>query len=265
MPTLPTLTPESQTSKSILTSTGSISEVAALLPYGVYSDSETFLAGASDQVAYTFKKLGGDVLDIEIKAGNVYAAYEEAVLEYSYVVNLHQAKNSLGDLLGNATASFNEDGEIITGPVNASLKLPRFSFQASQRIADGLSTQAGLNGDVTEYSASFSLSENLQDYDLQAMASGAMSDGSMTIDSGDSLDNKRITVTKVYYVAPRAQWRFFNYYGGMNVIGNLSTYGQYSDESTFEVVPTWQNKAQVMKIQYIQEFLTIHMKSIIIK
>ena len=246
MPTLPTLTPESQTSKSILTSTGSISEVAALLPYGVYSDSEAFIAGATDQVAYTFKKLGGDVLDIELKTGNVYTAYEEAVLEYSYIVNLHQAKNSLGDLLGNATASFDEDGEIITGPVNASLKLPRFTFQASQRIADGLSIQAGLNGDVTEYSASFDLSENLQDYDLQTIASGAMSDGSMTIDSGDSLDDKRITVTKVYYVAPRAQWRFFNYYGGMNVIGNLSTYGQYTDESTFEVVPTWQNKAQAM-------------------
>ena len=107
MPALPTLTPESQTSKSILTSTGSLAEVAGLLPYGIYSDSEAFLAGAVDQVAYTYKKLGGDVLDIELKTGNVYASYEEAVLEYSYIVNLHQAKNSLGDLLGNATASFN--------------------------------------------------------------------------------------------------------------------------------------------------------------
>ena len=41
-------------------------------------------------------------------------------------------------------------------------------------------------------------------------------------------------------------WRFFAYYGALNVIGNLSTYGQYSDDSTFEVVPTWQNKAQAM-------------------
>ena len=41
-------------------------------------------------------------------------------------------------------------------------------------------------------------------------------------------------------------WRFFAYYGALNVIGNLSTYGQYSDDTTFEVVPTWQNKAQAM-------------------
>jgi hypothetical protein len=41
-------------------------------------------------------------------------------------------------------------------------------------------------------------------------------------------------------------WRFYGYYGGLNVVGNLYTYGQYSDESTFEVVPAWQNKLQSM-------------------
>ena len=41
-------------------------------------------------------------------------------------------------------------------------------------------------------------------------------------------------------------WRFFGYYGGLNVIGNLSTYGQYADDSTFEVIPAWHNKLQAM-------------------
>ena len=39
-------------------------------------------------------------------------------------------------------------------------------------------------------------------------------------------------------------WRFYGYYGGMGVVGNYSTYGQYADDSTFEIVPTWQNKMQ---------------------
>jgi hypothetical protein len=46
------------------------------------------LSGAADQVAYVFKKLGGDVLDIELTPANVYSAYEESVLEYSYQINL---------------------------------------------------------------------------------------------------------------------------------------------------------------------------------
>ena len=41
-------------------------------------------------------------------------------------------------------------------------------------------------------------------------------------------------------------WRFFGYYGGLNVVGNLNHYGQYTDDSTFEIVPVWQNKLQAM-------------------
>ncbi len=41
-------------------------------------------------------------------------------------------------------------------------------------------------------------------------------------------------------------WRFFGYYGGLSVVGNLHNYGQWSDDSTFELIPTWQNKLQAM-------------------
>ncbi len=41
-------------------------------------------------------------------------------------------------------------------------------------------------------------------------------------------------------------WRFYGSYGGVGVAGNLHTYGQYADDSTFEIIPTWQNKLQAM-------------------
>ena len=41
-------------------------------------------------------------------------------------------------------------------------------------------------------------------------------------------------------------WRFFGYYGGLNVVGNLLYYGQYTDDSSFEIIPVWQNKLQAM-------------------
>ena len=46
-----------------------------------------------------------------------------------------------------------------------------------------------------------------------------------------------------------AMWRFYGYYGGLNVVGNMSTYGQYADDSTFEVIPAWQNKSQAMAFE----------------
>jgi hypothetical protein len=44
-------------------------------------------------------------------------------------------------------------------------------------------------------------------------------------------------------------WRFYGYYGGLNTVGNLANYGQYSDDSTFQLVPVWQNKAQAMEFE----------------
>ena len=96
---LPTLTPKSRTSVSVLPETGSVLNVTKALATKAYKSAQ-FLSGAAAQVTYVYRKLGGDVLDIEIKEENVYAAYEEACLEYSYLVNIHQSKNILSDVLG---------------------------------------------------------------------------------------------------------------------------------------------------------------------
>ena len=253
---VPTLTPSSTSSKVILPITGTPDNVNAALnplPFGFYMqgpDYAAFASGAADQVGYVYKKLGGDVLDIELTQYNVYAAYEEAVLEYSYLVNIHQAKNSLNNLLGATTASFDEDGQIVEGdPLNGSnleSVLPRYTFDYVRRMATGISSEAGVNGDITYYSASFNTVADQQDYDLQAIVAAAVDAGDLVLDTGDTIDSNRITIRQVYYKTPRAMWRFFAYYGGLNVIGNLSTYGQYADDSTFEVVPTWQNKLQAI-------------------
>ena len=70
---VPTLAPQTKTNRIVLTATGSSSTAAdtSNYPFGLYADSSgplydtNFISGAIDQVAYTYKKLGGDVLDIE--------------------------------------------------------------------------------------------------------------------------------------------------------------------------------------------------------
>lgn len=252
----PTLTPKQQTSVIVLPSTGDTTAVAAALPLGVYGTEDDFLSGAADQVAYTYKKLGGDVLDIEITEGNVYANYEEAVLEYSYIINSHQAKNVLSDLFGTTTGSFDSDGTLKDGDLKTSLsgtgvqqRFPRFEFAYARRISDGVGVDAGVGGNVPIYSASFSTVANQQDYNLQTILSAAsvtgLDDGSgNSVPWAGMVGNKKVEVRKVYYKTPNSMWRFYGYYGGLNTVGNLSNYGQYSDDSTFEVIPTWQNKLQ---------------------
>jgi len=244
------IAPSSQTSTVILTSTGSAALVSAAVPYGVYTGSTDFLSGASTQVTYVYKKLGGDVVDIELTPANVYAAYEEAVLEYSYIVNLHQGENILGNVLGMTTGTFDHKGERKTGPLSASLRYPRFQVAQSRKIGDALASAGGYGGTTRIYSASFAPSKNKQDYDLQHIVeSGSTAgedDGATPVPYSGKIGNSRIFITKVYYKSPRAMWRFYGYYGGVGVVGNYSTYGQFSDDSTFEIIPTWQNKMQAI-------------------
>tara|TARA_Y100001973_G_C5185570_1_gene327633 strand:- start:512 stop:2131 length:1620 start_codon:yes stop_codon:yes gene_type:complete len=371
---LPTLTPASTLSAIVLPVTGNLSNVNSAVPYKIYSNesapmySGEFISGAVDQVSYVYKKLGGDVLDIELTEGNVYAAYEEAVLEYCYLINVHQATNIISDSLGNTTGSFDSKGNIMAGALSSSLsgshvtlKYPKFDYGISRRVAEGVSADVGLKNSV-QFSASFDITTGKQDYDLQTIISsntnttasatvtisnhanltagdtvvfsttdgttitatanettttstdtnsptfdvgdgsnnatatnlatclnanskitatasenvvtikqvvpGGTGNGEITLtDSGDagmtkadftggntipyvnSLKNKKLLVKKVYYKTPHAMWRFFGYYGGLNVVGNLHNYGQFSDDSTFQLIPAWHNKAQAMAFE----------------
>lgn len=246
---LPTLLPASNSSKSILPETGSHGNVNRLLPYKIYSDntstlfSGNFVSGAVDQVAYTYKKLGGDILDIELSEGNVYAAYEESVLEYSYLINVHQANNALPSFLGHTTGTFDHKGELTSGPVSASLKYPKFDYGFARNVSERISSEIGLK-DSVQYSASFDVNVGQQDYDLQKIISGHTG----TPYEG-KIDGKRILIKKVYYKTPSAMWRFYGYYGGLNVVGNFHNYGQFSDDSSFQLVPTWQNKSQALAFE----------------
>jgi hypothetical protein len=251
------LSPRSETSAIVLPSTGSYSLVAASLPFGMYTGSVEFLSGAVTQVSYVYRKLGGDVVDIELTPSNVYAAYEEAVLEYSYIINLHQGKNALSSYLGEQTGTFDHLGNMQAGALSSSLagtsvttKYPRFSLGYSRRVGDGASSAGGFGGTTPIYSGSFNIVENKQDYDLQSIVSAASAAGTDESDRAvgysGKVGDKRVIITKVYYMSPRAMWRFYGYYGGFGVVGNYSTYGMYADDSTFELIPTWQNKMQAI-------------------
>ena len=239
----PALTPTSTQSAITLPVTGTHSDVASSLAIGHYTGSAAFITGAVAQVAYTFKRLGGDVLDIEIKAENVYNHYEEAVLEYSYIVNLHQARNSLGNALGGPTGSFDHKGEMTSGE-GVSLKYPKFQFDYAFRNADKFSTEALVGGTEPVYSASFASVPNKQLYDLQQIVSESQSSNAW-----DGMGNKRIKIRQVYYISPQQMWRFYGYYGGLNVVGDFHNYGQYADDSTFNVIPPWQNKLQAISYE----------------
>ena len=254
----PVLTPVSTMSKSVLPSAGSSTEVTSdALPFGIYVDDnyfpteevELFQNGAADQVAYVYKKLGGDVLDIELTAGQVYAAYEEACLEYSYIMNIHQSKNVLSNVLGGTTGSFGPDGQIretaedntsMNKDTDLNLKYPHFDFAYSRRVSEGIAEEVPVGGNTTIYSGSIQMVSDQQDYDLQALLAA-------NPPAGVNIGSNKVLIRKVYYKSQKSGWNYYGFGGGvLSVLGNLSSYGQWADDSTFQVIPTWQHRGQSM-------------------
>ncbi len=128
---LPVLTPSSTTSSIVLPS-ASLPGDSITMTYGVYTGDQYFLTGAADQVSYVYHKLGGDVIDVELTKEQVWNFYQEACFEYSMIINMHQSKNVIYQLLGAATGSFDSDGQIQSGSTldgeQIELKFPDFSF-----------------------------------------------------------------------------------------------------------------------------------------
>lgn len=242
----PILTPIQNASVSVLPETGSAANVPDALPIDLYSSDPDFLSGAVAQVKYVYRHLSGDILDIELVEDQVYAAYQDAVLEWGYLINMHQARNVLLRMLGLPTGSFQHTGQLESGSdiqSNLSLKYPKYSFDFARRVSTGLAAESGFGGQgPTIYSASVPIETAQQDYDLQA---AVMNNPELS----GAVGTKKVLIHRVYYRSAASTWRFYGYYGGLNVVGNLSTYGQYADDAVFEVIPTWQNKLQAMAFE----------------
>ena len=199
-------------------------------PFGIYDNDPIFYDEAPKVALWCARRLGYPIIDVELIDEQFYACLEEATSEYASQVNQFNIRNNLAILQGQ---DVKED---------YSQKLVDGSFVPNiVRMSDAYGTLVGVGGNTDLKSGSIDLVAGQQDYDLQAAADTALSASGHT-----ELMGKRAVVTRVYYVTPRAMWRFFAYYGGINVIGNMTTYGMYTDDSTFEVVPTFQNKLQAM-------------------
>ena len=115
------------------------------------------------------------------------------------------------------------------------------------KVGQQFSHEAGFGGTTPIYSASFDSVPDKQDYNLQTIVSASAVAGGVPYENIDR--TKRIVIRDVFYKSPRSMWRFYGYYGGLNVVGNLSSYGQYADDSTWQVIPVWQNKLQAMQYE----------------
>ena len=74
-------------------------------PFGAFDTDTHFQEEADSLVLYVKRRLGDDVMTVELTSKQIWSNFEEAVLEFSKQINGHQAESYMSNILGLKTGS----------------------------------------------------------------------------------------------------------------------------------------------------------------
>ena len=235
-------------------------------PFGVYDTDPHFKVDADSIVTFVKRRLGDDIISVELTSKQIWAAFEEATLEYSKFINEHMAESHMHSTLGMPIASGTQ------GPSGMEGKLPRESFDIFVRKAEAYANEAGVGGSIDHFSGSILLEKGKQDYSLvndlktidsvtgneisvyNQMGLGEYINGNFVyyddiIDPTDpnyALKAKRRQKTKprifqVFHFSPQAAYRFFDTTSAINYLNNQFAFESFTPETVFYVLPVFED------------------------
>jgi hypothetical protein len=199
-------------------------------PFGIFDSDTDFQSEADSMVTFVKRKLGDDILSVELTKKQVWACFEEAFCEYGAIINEHQAKSQLANLLGSAT------GSLLSG---SEQRFPRENFEFMLRRAEPYAMDAGLGGSYNTVSGSIDLEANRQDYDLYTELKNEA--GTALFDTQAESSKTKLKITEVFHQSPNAAYRFFDTTSAINYLNNEFSFESFTPETIFYVLPVYED------------------------
>jgi len=201
-------------------------------PFGIFDTDSEFKSEADQIVVFVKRKLGDDILSVELTKKQIWATFEEAGLEFSSLLNQYQAKSQLVQFLGMPT----------TGSMGAMSgsegKYPRENLDFLTRFAEPYAFEAGVGGSYNMISGSIALEANRQDYDIYTeLKSG----GNLVFSSSLNPLRTKIQISEVFHFSPQAAYRFFDTTSAINYLNNEFSFESFTPETIFYVLPVFED------------------------
>lgn len=133
-------------------------------PFGFYDSDPSYQVDADKVVVFVLRKLGEDVLSVELTKKEIWACFEEATLAFNSLMIEYQAKSNLSSLLGSPTGSYNAQTNFSTINLTNTYIRPTLEFLVRQ--AEPYAAEVGYGGIQDTYSGSITLIAGKQDYNL---------------------------------------------------------------------------------------------------
>ena len=211
--------------------------VTGSTPFGIFDDDECFQDDACKVEDWVRKKLGGSKLCVELSSSDIFAAFEEAAIEYSAYINQYQFKSVAADLLGSATGSLTAS-QSGGGQEN---RYPQNLLEFQRRQAEPYGELAGVGGGYDLLTGSFTTSVGQQNYDIQDIISGSLMDANGRI--------RKAQIKEIFHFSPLTQYRFFGTTSAVNFLNNQFSFESCTPETIFYLLPVWEDILRGMQFE----------------
>ena len=194
-------------------------------PFGIYDNESNFKSEADSMITFVKRKLGDDILSVELTKKQIWGNFEEATLEYSAILNQYQAKSQLVNFLGFAT------GSIMSGSEE---KYIRENLEFLSRFAEPYAMEAGIGGSYDSLTGSIQLEAGRQDYNMYTELSGA---------NGGLFNNTKgkLKIDEVFHYNSAAAYRFFDTTSAINYLNNEFSFESFTPETVFYMLPVYED------------------------
>jgi len=193
-------------------------------PFGFFDSDADFQTEANSIISFVKRKLGDDILSVELTKKQIWACFEESFCEYGRIINEADAKSQLSNLLGMSTAS------------NPTGLFPRQNLEYLLRMSEPYSMEAGIGGVYNQFSGSIQLRYKVQDYDIYSELKN--SNGDLLIASASQ---KPARIREVFHFYPQAAYRFFDTTSAVNYLNNEFSFESFTPETVFYVLPVFED------------------------
>ena len=207
-------------------------------PFGFFDADDHFQTEANAMITFVKRKLGDDVLSVELTLKQIWACFEESFLAYGQIVNEYQAQSQLMNLLGIPTGSYTS-GSFKVGPNGQQQKLPRETLMFPLRRAEPYGMDAGIGGSYNTVSGSIALTQNTQDYDIYTELKDA--GDNVIFDTQSAGSKTKMRIMEVYHFSPQAAYRFFDTTSAINYLNNEFSFESFTPETVFYVLPVFED------------------------
>ena len=196
-------------------------------PFSFFDTDVDFQQEADAVVSFVKRKLGDDILSVELTKKQMWACLEESFLEYGRIINQADAKSQLSNLLGFATGS------------NRTGLFPKQNLEFLLRMAEPYSMEAGIGGSYNEVSGSIQLAYKKQDYNIYDSLKD--SDGNLIVSSSKNSPRTKMRIKEVFHFSPQAAYRFFDTTSAVNYLNNEFSFESFTPETIFYVLPVFED------------------------